>query len=134
MALVAPHGKPLVCWKNLRCIVVVRLRESSRECLRPWAEARLHLRSLRVVIRRSFVEKVASADLCGGLPVYPCEYLGFEAISQGMISNDAILSPSSLKKNRRSTGLPGKFPTRCSRSLFASRDSVPLSPRGVIFR
>src|SRR5882672_4649114 len=30
----------------------------------------------------------------------------------GMISNDAILSPSSLKKNRRSTGLPGKFPTR----------------------
>src|SRR5437773_2930117 len=29
-----------------------------------------------------------------------------------MISNDAILSPSSLKKNRRSTGLPGKFPTR----------------------
>src|SRR5207302_1439553 len=30
----------------------------------------------------------------------------------GMISSDAILSPSSLKKNRRSTGLPGKFPTR----------------------
>src|SRR5438552_4077786 len=37
---------------------------------------------------------------------------GFEAISHGMISNDAILSPSSLKKNRRSTGLPGKFPAR----------------------
>jgi len=33
-------------------------------------------------------------------------------IRYGMISNDAILSPSSLKKNRRSTGLPGKFPTR----------------------
>src|SRR5258708_31760672 len=30
----------------------------------------------------------------------------------GMISNDASLSPSSVKKNRRSTGLPGKFPTR----------------------
>src|SRR5439155_21214566 len=30
----------------------------------------------------------------------------------GMISNDAILSPSTLKKNRRSTGLPGKLPTR----------------------
>src|SRR6266702_7187547 len=29
-----------------------------------------------------------------------------------MISNDVILSPSSLKKNRRSTGLPGKFPTK----------------------
>src|SRR5437879_1034463 len=29
-----------------------------------------------------------------------------------MISNDAILPPSSLKKKRRSTGLPGKFPTR----------------------
>src|SRR5439155_22814706 len=29
-----------------------------------------------------------------------------------MISNDAILPPSSSKKNRRSTGLPGKFPTR----------------------
>ena len=28
----------------------------------------------------------------------------------GMTSNDAILSPSSSKKNRRSTGLPGKFP------------------------
>ena len=27
-----------------------------------------------------------------------------------MISNDAILSPSSSKKNRRLTGLPGKFP------------------------
>ena len=27
-----------------------------------------------------------------------------------MISNDAILSPSSSKKNRRSTGLPGKLP------------------------
>ena len=37
---------------------------------------------------------------------------GFEAIPHGMISNDAILSPSSLKKKRRSTGLPGKFPTR----------------------
>src|SRR6266545_5160778 len=33
-------------------------------------------------------------------------------IRHGMISNEAILSPSSLKKNRRSTGLPGKFPTR----------------------
>src|ERR1051326_5230356 len=30
----------------------------------------------------------------------------------GMISNDAILSPSSWKKYRRSTGLPGKFPVR----------------------
>src|SRR5438034_2565972 len=29
-----------------------------------------------------------------------------------MIPNDAILSASSLKKNRRSIGLPGKFPTR----------------------
>ena len=29
-----------------------------------------------------------------------------------MISNDVILSPSSLKKYRRSTGLPGKFPTK----------------------
>src|SRR6185369_14915920 len=27
-------------------------------------------------------------------------------------SSDAILSPSNLKKYRRSTGLPGKFPTR----------------------
>src|SRR5438552_13794607 len=36
----------------------------------------------------------------------------FEAIAYGMISNDAILSPSSPKKYRRSTGLPGKFPTR----------------------
>src|SRR5438876_3803226 len=35
-----------------------------------------------------------------------------QAALHGMISNDAILSPSSLKKNRRSTGLPGKFPTR----------------------
>src|SRR6266700_5815522 len=33
-------------------------------------------------------------------------------LPHGMISNDAILAPSSLKKNRRSTGLPGKFPTR----------------------
>src|SRR5262245_47786785 len=33
-------------------------------------------------------------------------------VPYGMTSNDAILSPSSLKKNRRSTGLPGKFPTR----------------------
>src|SRR5438128_7673325 len=31
-------------------------------------------------------------------------------ITHGMISRDAILSPSSSKKNRRSTGLPGKFP------------------------
>src|SRR5262245_59662484 len=30
----------------------------------------------------------------------------------GMISSDAILSLSSLKKYRRSMGLPGKFPTR----------------------
>src|SRR5438876_469392 len=37
---------------------------------------------------------------------------GRQAVLHGMISNDAILSPSSLKKNRRSTGLPGKFPTR----------------------
>src|SRR6266446_2180314 len=29
-----------------------------------------------------------------------------------MISNDAILSPSRLKKYRRSTGLPEKLPTR----------------------
>src|SRR5262249_43443649 len=28
----------------------------------------------------------------------------------GMISSDAILSPSSPKKNRRFTGLPGKLP------------------------
>src|SRR5438874_11872591 len=37
---------------------------------------------------------------------------GYDKKLHGMISNDAILSPSSLKKNRRSTGLPGKFPTR----------------------
>src|SRR5262249_43508370 len=29
---------------------------------------------------------------------------------QGMISSDAILSPSTPKKNRRFTGLPGKLP------------------------
>src|ERR1700674_2051192 len=32
--------------------------------------------------------------------------------AHGMISSDAILSPSSPKKNRRSTGLPGKLPVR----------------------
>src|SRR2546422_10255875 len=31
-------------------------------------------------------------------------------ITHGMISNNAILSPSIRKKYRRSTGLPGKFP------------------------
>jgi hypothetical protein len=30
----------------------------------------------------------------------------------GMISNDLIFSPSSSKKNRRFTGLPGKLPVR----------------------
>src|SRR5438128_562041 len=42
----------------------------------------------------------------------PRYVLGFEAIPHGMISNDAILSPSTLKQNRRSTALPGKLPTR----------------------
>src|SRR5262245_52779477 len=36
----------------------------------------------------------------------------FEGIAYGMTSSDAILSPSSLKKYRRSMGLPGKFPTK----------------------
>src|SRR6202047_4675683 len=36
----------------------------------------------------------------------------FEVEAHGMISSDAILSPSSRKKNRRSTGLPGKLPVR----------------------
>src|ERR1700687_1743810 len=35
-----------------------------------------------------------------------------EVEAHGMISSDAILSPSSPKKNRRSTGLPGKLPVR----------------------
>src|SRR5216683_475809 len=36
----------------------------------------------------------------------------FEVEAHGMISSDAILSPSSRKKNRRLTGLPGKLPVR----------------------
>jgi nicotinamidase-related amidase len=42
----------------------------------------------------------------------PANTRPLEATAYGMISSDAILSPSSLKKYRRSTGLPGKFPTR----------------------
>ena len=30
----------------------------------------------------------------------------FRSVPYGMISNDSILSPASVKKNRRSTGLP----------------------------
>src|SRR5260370_24387548 len=36
----------------------------------------------------------------------------FEAVAHGMISSAATLSPSSSKKKRRSTGLPGKLPVR----------------------
>jgi len=57
MALVSQHCKPMACWKNLRCIVAVRLKELSRECSRPWTEARLHLRSLHVIMRHFFVER-----------------------------------------------------------------------------
>ena len=35
---------------------------------------------------------------------------GNSDVSYGRIYNDAILSPSSWKKYRRSTGLPGKLP------------------------
>ena len=35
-----------------------------------------------------------------------------QIIPHGMISDDAILSSASVKKNRRSTGLPGKFPNQ----------------------
>src|ERR1700741_331639 len=41
--------------------------------------------------------------------------------SPGMISGDRILSPSSSKKYRRSTGLPGKFPvSRLVTTVFPS--------------
>ena len=43
-----------------------------------------------------------------------CEHLSCRpsagTVTHGMISNDAILSPLSSKKNRRFTGLPGKLP------------------------
>src|ERR1700694_3981665 len=42
-------------------------------------------------------------------------------LSHVLISNDAILSPSSPKKNRRFTGLPGKFPvSRLVTTVFPS--------------
>src|ERR1700675_175677 len=37
----------------------------------------------------------------------------FEVKAHRMISKDAILSPLSSNKYRKSTGLPGKFPMRC---------------------
>jgi hypothetical protein len=50
--LVSPRGKPKVCSKSLRCVVVARLLESNQEWLKPWAEVRGHSRSLREIMRR----------------------------------------------------------------------------------
>src|SRR6267142_2777643 len=45
-----------------------------------------------------------------------------ETVAHGRISSEAILSPSSTKMNRKSMGLPGKFPV----SRFVTMISSPF--------